>query len=100
MPEAGVGYVPIKPDLDGFGRTLDRGVGPEIDKAGKGISGKFKGIFTSVAALGGGILAGAAIGGFLKGAVEEAQEAAKIGRLTEAVIASTGGAANVSADQL
>ncbi|HTE71421.1 MAG TPA: hypothetical protein VK942_22165, partial [Actinomycetes bacterium] len=37
--------------------------------------------------------------GFLKGAIDEAREAEKVGRITEARIKSTGGAANVSAKQ-
>lgn len=66
-----------------------------------GLSGKFRS-FGGLAKVGLGA-AVAGIGGLavaLGGAVKEAAEAAKIGRLTDAVIKSTGGAANVSADQV
>ena len=39
----------------------------------------------------------ALLGGFLKGSIEEAREAQKVGALTNAVIKSTGGVANVTA---
>lgn len=67
-------------DVDGFGSKL-RG------KLGK--VGKAAGL-----ALGGGLVAA---GGVAFKALGEAQEAAKIGRLTDAVLKSTGGAANVTA---
>jgi hypothetical protein len=56
---------------------------------------------TRIAKLAAGGIAGAfaavQIGGFLKGAIDEAREAAKVGRQTNAVIKATGGVAKVSA---
>ncbi|HJU01344.1 MAG TPA: hypothetical protein VJ966_09080, partial [Actinomycetes bacterium] len=52
---------------------------------------------TSLIGAGFAALGGAAIIGGIKGLVDEAREAEKIGRITEARIRSTGGAANVSA---
>jgi hypothetical protein len=48
----------------------------------------------------GAAVAGVAVLGFLKGAISEAQDAAKVGKLTEAVIRSTGAAAKVTAAQM
>ena len=48
----------------------------------------------------GALLGGAGLAGGFALAVSEAREAAKIGRLTEAVIKSTGGVANVSSRQV
>lgn len=45
-------------------------------------------------------LAGLAIGAGIKDFINEARESAKVGRLTEAVIKSTGGAAKISAKQV
>lgn len=54
------------------------------------------------AAIGAAALVGIGYGAFRLGSslVSEAKESAKIGRLTEAAIASTGGAANLTADQI
>lgn len=41
-----------------------------------------------------------ALGGQLKGMITDAQESARVGRLTEAVIKSTGGAAKITANQV
>ncbi len=50
--------------------------------------------------LAGGAIAAAGIGTMFTGFVKDAAESAKIGRLTEAVLKSTGGAAKISADQV
>jgi hypothetical protein len=98
--EVGRGVIPVTPDLQHFKRDLTRGLDPALDDSGKRVQSKLGGAFKSVAALGGALLAGAAVGSFLKGAVDEAREAAKIGRLTENTIKVTGQAANVTAKQV
>lgn len=70
--------------------------GPGIRSADSNFSKFGKGLVTKFAA------AGAAIGGIslLGDFISEAQESAKVGRLTENVIKSTGGAAKITADQV
>lgn len=67
----------------------------ELDKAGKSVGG-FKKILGGLAIAGG--VAGAF--SFAKGLAADAAESAKVTRLTEAAIKSTGGAANVTAAQV
>ena len=70
-----------------------------VDKASKTVDKSTKrmsGAFGKLAAAGAGI----AIAGFLKGAVDEAREAAKVSRLTEAALKSTGGVAKVTAEDI
>lgn len=64
-----------------------------------GVQGRFRAVAGGIKGI---AAAGAALGtvSFLKGAIEEAREAAKVGKQTEAVLKSTGGAANVSAGQV
>lgn len=102
--EVGTAYVSIVPSAAGFGATLERQVtgqanlvGQQAGKAlGTGITASASGIAKGVVAVLGGI--GAAH--FMRGALDEAQEAVKVGNLTNAVIKSTGGAAGVTADQV
>src|SRR5215207_8223143 len=93
-----------------FGRTFERAgddsarrFGVRFNKRlGGGFSASTK-LATVAAGAIGGAFAAVQIGGFLKGAIEEAREAAKVGRQTAAVIKATGGVAKVSArdvDQL
>ncbi len=81
----------LKFDLFANDRT-----GPGIRSADSNFSKFGKGLVTKFAA------AGAAIGGIslLGDFISEAQESARVGKLTENVIRSTGGAAKVSADQV
>jgi hypothetical protein len=90
-------FVKIKPDMAGFGPTLKAKTEAEAGPAGKATGKTFgAGMMTGI----GGVLAAGAIIGFFKGAFSEAQEAAKVTKLTEAVIKSTGGAANVTAGEI
>lgn len=74
-----------------------------IDKSTKPVKGIAKAVggltpvFASVAGAAGGLLAGAGIGQLFGDFVTEAREAAKVGRLTAAVLKSTGSAAKISA---
>lgn len=102
--EVGTAYVSIVPSAAGFGAALERQVtgqanlvGQQAGKAlGAGITGTASGIARGVT----GILAGIGAAHFLRGSLDEAQEAVKVGNLTNAVLRSTGGAANVTADQV
>ncbi len=83
----------IAGDASGLNRALG-----QVDRFGSSLGGKLK---TVGKVAGVGLAAGlglAAKVGF--DAITEAQESAKIGRLTDAVLKSTGGAANVTADQV
>lgn len=95
MAEIASAFVTIAPSAKGFGSKLQSEVGGDIDKTGKGIGSKFGAAVKlgAGAALGGAVLAA----GFLKGAIGEARDAQKVGALTNAVIKSTGGIANVTA---
>jgi hypothetical protein len=87
-----------------FGRTFERAgddgarrFGVRFNKRlGGGFSASTK-LATVAAGAIGGAFAAVQIGGFLKGAIDEAREAAKVGRQTAAVIKATGGIAKVSA---
>jgi hypothetical protein len=87
----------VRPDVSKLGADLKVGGEKAAADAGKTSGKKFgAGMLAGV----GGVLAGGALIGFFKGAFSEAQDAAKIGKLTAAVIKSTGGAARVSADDV
>lgn len=70
--KVGTGYVPIKPDADGFGRDLeqqlDREGTPAASKSGKKVGGAFSNAMKGVALAGAGVLAKSVIdfGGFEK----------------------------------
>jgi SLT domain-containing protein/phage-related protein len=71
--------------------NLNKGVDQLTSKFG-GVTSALKGIAAA------GVVVGAM--NFLKGAISEAEDAAKVGRQTEAVLKSTGQAAKVSAEQI
>jgi hypothetical protein len=75
------------------GKKLGEKAGSEAGKSFKEKGKEFGGQIL-------GAMAGLAVADFFGKAVEQAREAEVIGRTTEAVIKSTGGAANVSADQV
>lgn len=72
MAEVGSAFVSILPSAKGFGSKLDSQVGGEVDSAGKKV-GKGFGTALKVGALAA-VGAGAAIGSFLKGAVDQASD--------------------------
>lgn len=76
-----------------IGDTKD--LGKNIDD----LNGKFSGVGKAITGI---AAAGAALGvvSFFKTAIDEAREAAKVTRQTEAVLKSTGGVANVTAKQI
>jgi hypothetical protein len=84
-----------------------RDVGESAEKTGRKVSDagdkggrKFGGGIAAGLGIAAGAFAAAGIGRLFTGFIKDAAEAAKIGRLTDAVIKSTGGVANVSADQI
>lgn len=85
----------IRVEILGDARSLRRAFG-DAERAGSGFA---RGI-GKVAVFAGAALGAAGLAGALKGAVDAARESQKIGRQTEAVIRSTGGAAKVSAKQV
>jgi hypothetical protein len=90
-------FVRVRPDLNGFSGKLKADAERDIDPAGKSVGSKFgSGIMAGV----GGVMAAAAVVKFFRGAFDEATEAAKVTRLTEAALKSTGGQAHVTADQI
>jgi hypothetical protein len=95
VAEVGATFVTVAPSARGFGSKLNSQIGGEVkgsgSRAGKIFGGAMK--LAAGAAIGGAL----ALGGFLKGALGEAREAQKVGALTNAVIKSTGGIANVTA---
>lgn len=102
--EVGTAYVSIVPSAAGFGNKLQQLVTGEANTAGQkagqalgaGISGQAQSIAKNVGA----VFAVVGTTRFLSGAVAEAEDAARVGRLTAAVIQSTGAAAGVTADQV
>jgi hypothetical protein len=83
-----------------MGETGDRGGAMFSTRLHKRLGGGFS-ASAKLARVAAGSIAGAfaavSVAGFLKDAIDEAREAAKVGRQTAAVIKATGGAANVSA---
>lgn len=101
MAEIGSAFVTIAPSAKGLGKKLDADIGPQLDRSGKAGSKRLGGALSSglksalTPAIA--ILGTAGVGSFLKGSLDEAREAQKVGALTNAVIKSTGGIANVTA---
>jgi phage-related protein len=86
----GDAFVRVRPDSSGFRNEFKA----DAEGAG-GVAGS--GFASSMLKVVGGLFAGAKIIDFFKGTIERATTAAQLGRLTDAVIKSTGGAAHVSA---
>lgn len=85
-------------DFDKTSRNASK-AGDELEKTGKRGSKALGGLKLAAGALGGvAVFSGLAAG--VKSAVGEFEEARKVGKLTESVIKSTGGAANVTAKQV
>ena len=89
MATIGEAFIEVKPDAKGFGAETEKTVLSQV----KGVAGK------AAVVLGGAFAARGTVNLF-GDALAEAEDARKTLALTQAVITSTGGAANVSADQL
>jgi phage-related protein len=94
--EVASAFVSLLPSARGFGSKLDQQVGGETRGAGKRLGVGFGKAF----AAGGALIAAAGVGKFLKDSLGEARESQKVAAQTNAVIKSTGGAANVTAASL
>jgi hypothetical protein len=92
-------FVDVRPDMTGFGSKLESGASSAGDSAGKSFSSKF-GAALKIGAAVAGAFALAKGADFLKGSIDEAREAQKVGAQTTAVLKSTGGAANITAKQI
>lgn len=92
----GTVFAKVKPDVDGFGKELADGAEGEVEKN----KGLFGGIGSKVGTLIGGAFAAKKVFEIGSAAFGAAEESQKIGKQTEAVIKSTGGAAQVSASQI
>lgn len=93
MAEVGSAWISVLPDMRRFNTDVARGTSESATKSGKTFGQKF----AATAAVG---LAVFAAGRIFGGFIDDAQEAAKITRLTENAIRATGGAANVTAQQV
>jgi phage-related protein len=116
--ELGTGYVTILPSARGFegklaselkgsgatgGKTIASDMAGELTRSGgkNGVLGRaFGGIATVAAGTFLGTKGVEAVVGLFKGAMSEAKEAQVVGKQTEAVLKSTGGAAGVTAKQV
>lgn len=84
-------------DVSRLGTTTGDSFGREFDKSSRSRMSRFGSTLKGLVGPAVGIAAAAGIGVFLKGAFDEAQEAAVIGSRTENVISKMGNAANISA---
>lgn len=83
---------------DRASREFDR-VADSADKAGRK-GGRFGSTMKGAMGLAAGAVAAAGLGSMFTGFIKDAAESARIGRLTAAVVKSTGGVANVSVAQV
>jgi len=86
----------ISGDERGLNRSFDR-AGNSADGFGRKLGSVAKGVGLAFAAV---AVVTVGVGAALGDALGEAREAEKIGKITESVIKSTGGAANLTADQV
>lgn len=106
--ELAAGYVSLIPSFKGGAAAISKELGPHTSRAGEdlgketgrrfgsGFSSSLKGVVGGTVA----VLAAVKVKDFLGDALGEAREAVAIGKETERVIRTTGGAANVSAAQV
>lgn len=94
MAEVGKAFLSILPSAKGFGRSLETSATAETRTAGQ-VLGKAAGVAFKTS-----LIAAAGVGLFLKGALAEGREAQKMSAATAQIIKTTGGVANVTADQV
>ena len=94
MAEVASAYVSLIPSFKGGASSITRQTDAAARTSGKRFGSIFSGSLKSVI---GGALAGAGVTRLLSDSLGEAREAQKVGALTNQVIKSTGGAANVTA---
>jgi hypothetical protein len=102
-------FVTVKPDVDKFGPEVKKKLKAiDTKKEGSQVAGRFgvgfNGAFGGIVKHSAGLFVGAfaAIKGveFLGGFINDARESAKVGRISAAVIKSTGGVAHITAAQI
>lgn len=104
MAEIGWASLGVTPTFNNFGRSLDRGATPLLnrfgDNAGRSMGRRagstFGRVFTGTLGALGVFSAGSAALRFLGDSVSEGREAVRVGNQTKAVIKSTGGVAKVT----
>lgn len=96
MAEIASAYVSLIPSMRGAAGKIDKEISPGIAAAGKKSGLSFGKLFAAGAALG----LGAKAFSFLGDSLEEGREANKVSALVANAIKATGGAANVTADQV
>lgn len=82
--------------MKGFGGALNTQVGGSVRSTGKSLGAVFGKMFV----LGSAVIAAAGVSNFLKGSIDEAREAQKVGAATKQIIKATGGAAKITAAQV
>lgn len=105
--ELATAYVSLVPSFKGVQGEVARGLAPvqgEADKAGRNAGKRFssgmRGGVGKIAGALGAAFAAVKVKDFLGDAIGEARESQKVGALTESIIKSTGGAANITSKQI
>jgi phage-related protein len=101
--ELATAYVSIVPSAKGMGAAIGKELGGPVEQAAGDAGKKAGGILSSTlgkaAAIGGGLLAANELKNFLGSTIDAARESNKVAAQTAQVVKSTGGAANLTADQ-
>lgn len=108
MAEVGTTFVTVAPSAKGFLPKLSSQIGGDVEKAGRTSGSRFGKVFASasmsplraIGAAAVGLFAVDKVKDFFATSIDEARESQKVGALTTQVIKSTGGAAQVSAEQV
>src|SRR6478735_3412963 len=98
--EIATAYISLVPSMRGARGTISREMTPAARTAGREGGRQYGGGFSPAPQPAARLAAAAGAVGFLKGSIEEAREAQKVGAQTEQVIKTTGSAAKVTAKQV
>lgn len=94
MAEIASAFVSIVPSMRGFGGQLRAGVSGSTTQVGKSTGSAFGKVFAAAAALG----IGAAVGGYLKGAIEQGSDLAESANKIDAIFGKAGAQVQKFAD--
>lgn len=94
MAEIASAFVSIVPSMRGFGGQLRAGVSGSTTQVGKSAGSAFGKVFAAAAALG----IGAAVGGYLKGAIEQGSDLAESANKIDAIFGKAGAQVQKFAD--
>lgn len=108
MAEVASAFVSLMPSAKGFGRSSESQIGPQMNGVAKRTGSRFGKVFAyssmsplkAIGAAAVGLFAVQKVKDFFQGAIGEARESQKVSAITAQVIKSTGGAANISANQV